>query len=161
MKKFTILVMIVSGFFLSGCEAEQKIDQVIEKLDEISTSEVPKGVPCDDAGALKVLKRIVDRKFDGDFEIEKENIVIWDYNPVGRYTCKAKIKKASEQKEKQELPKDETAAMFTVMNQMFAPANYGISSDGGWVNYYTYTTTNAKEKDRHLYVELFTEANEN
>ena len=49
---------------------------------------------------------------------------------------------------------------ISVMNQMFAPAQYGIGADGGWVNYYTYVTTTSTKENRHLYVEIFSESNE-
>jgi hypothetical protein len=39
---------------------------------------------------------------------------------------------------------------------MLAPAQYGISKDGGWVNYYTYVTTTSD-----MYVELFTKVENN
>lgn len=152
----TIVSIAAVSFFLTGCDTDKKLDQIIENLQTLSSSS-GKGVSCEDADALQLLKQIVDRKFDGDFEVEKDNIVVWDYNPVGRYTCKAKIKKVGEKKEKTELPKDETAAMMTVMSQMFAPAQYGIGSDGGWVNYYTYVTTASTKENRHFYVEIFTE----
>lgn len=151
----TIVSITAVSFFLTGCDTDKKLDQIIKNLQTLSSS--GKGVSCEDADALQLLKQIVDRKFDGDFEVEKDNIVVWDYNHVGRYTCKAKIKKVGEKKEKTELPKDDTAAMMAMMNQMFAPAQYGIGSNGGWVNYYTYTTTASTKENRHLYVEIFTE----
>ena len=116
-----------------------------------------KGVSCEDEGALEVLKGIVDKKFNGNFEIEKNNIVVWNYNAVGRYTCKAKIKKVGERKKKTELSKDKNVAMLSVMNQMFAPAQYGIGADGGWINYYTYVTTASTKENRHMYVEIYSE----
>lgn len=150
-------MMVGITFFLTGCETDKKLDRIIQNLETLTAQDTSRGVSCEDEGALKVLKKIVDRKFDGDFEIEKENIVVWDYNPVGRYTCKAKIKKVGEKKEKTELPEDENARMLAVMSQMFAPAQYGIGSDGGWVNYYTYVTTASTKENRHFYVEIFTE----
>ena len=47
--------------------------------------------------------------------------------------------------------------MLSVMNQMFAPAQYGIDADGGWVNYYTYVTTTSTKENRHMYVEIFSD----
>lgn len=138
----TLGLLFIASF--TGCESEGKFTQS------------NKGVSCDDRDALEILKRIVDRKFNGDFEIDKENIVIWDYNPVGRYTCQAKIKKVGEQKNKKETPKNDTEDMLAVMNQIFAPVQYGISENGGWVNYYTYETTKGS-----LYVEIFTDKSKN
>jgi len=158
MRKLIIIpVMVGITFFLTGCDTDKKLDRIIQNLETLTAQDASRGVSCEDEGALKVLKKIVDRKFDGDFEIEKENIVVWDYNPMGRYTCKAKIKKVGEKKEKTELPEDENARMLAVMSQMFAPAQYGIGSDGGWVNYYTYVTTASTKENRHFYVEIFTE----
>ena len=141
----TIMTMILAATLFSGCESDG------------TTVASKKGVTCDDRGALKLLKKIVDRKFNGDFEIEKDNIVIWDYNPVGKYTCQAKIKKMGERKVKKEISKDDTENVLAAMNQIFAPANYGISESGGWVSYYTYETTVSTRKNRHLYVEIFTD----
>jgi len=151
----TTMVLAVAVTFFTGCDTEEKLDKIANNLEGLVQTK--KGVSCEDKGALEVLKSIVDKKFNGDFEIEKNNIVIWDYNAVGRYTCKAKIKKVGEKKKKTELPKDKNAAMLSVMSQMFAPAQYGIGSDGGWVNYYTYVTTSSTKENRHLYVEIFTE----
>jgi len=159
--KITTMILAVAALFFTGCETEEKINKISENIEKLTqVKHVKSGVSCEDKGALEVLKRIVDKKFNGDFEIEKNNIVIWDYNAVGRYTCKAKIKKVGEIKKKEALPKNETAAMLSVMNQMFAPAQYGIGIDGGWVNYYTYETTTSTKENRHMYVEIFTENNE-
>ena len=155
--KTTMILAVVATLF-TGCETEEKINKISENIEKLTqVKRVTSGVSCEDEGALKVLKSIVDKKFNGDFEIEKNNIVVWDYNSVGRYTCKAKIKKVGEKKEKIELPKDENAAMLSVMSQMFAPAQYGIGNDGGWVNYYTYVTTSSTKENRQMYVEIFTE----
>jgi len=158
----TTIALAVTALFFTGCETEEKINKISENIEKLTQVEhVKSGVSCEDDGVLEVLKSIVDKKFNGDFEIEKNNIVIWDHNSVGRYTCKAKIKKVGERKKKEALPKNETAAMLSVMNQMFAPAQYGIGDDGGWVNYYTYVTTASTKENRHLYVEIFTDADEN
>lgn len=138
----TTMVVTLAAMLFTGCE---------------TTNTEKKGVTCDDKGALKTLKSIVDKKFNGDFEIEKDNIVIWDYNPVGRYTCRSKIKKIGEQKEKKSAPKNDELAALMAMSQLFAPAQYGIGEKGGWVNYYTYETTASTRKNRNLYVEIFTE----
>ena len=152
------MALAVAALFFTGCETEEKINKISENIEKLTqVKSVNKGVSCDDEGALEVLKSIVDKKFNGDFEIEKNNIVIWDYNTVGRYTCKAKIKKVGERKEKPKVSKDKNAAMLAVMSQMFAPAQYGIGADGGWVNYYTYVTTSSTKENRHMYVEIFTE----
>ena len=144
---------ILLGSPVPSTTEEEKLDKIANNLEGLV--QIRKGVSCEDEGALEVLKSIVDKKFNGDFEIVKNNIVIWDYNAVGRYTCKAKIKKVGERKEKKKLPKDTNAAMFAVMNQMFAPAQYGISENGGWINYYTYVTTSSTKENRHLYVEIY------
>jgi len=154
----TTMVLAAGVLFFTGCDTEEKINKISENIEKLTQVEsVNKGVSCEDKEALEVLKSIVDKKFNGDFEIEKNNIVIWDYNDVGRYTCKAKIRKVAERKEKTELPKDKNAAMLSAMSQLFAPAQYGISEDGGWVNYYTYETTSSTKENRHMYVEIFTD----
>ena len=141
----TIIAIILAATLFSGCESGG------------TTTASKKGITCDDRGALELLKKIVDRKFNGDFEIEKDNIVIWDYNPVGKYTCQAKIKKVGESKAKKEMSGNDTENVLAAMNQIFAPAQYGISENGGWVSYYTYETTTSTKKNRHLYVEIFTD----
>jgi len=140
-----ISLAVIFMVYFSGCESNEKFQTP------------SKGVVCDDKGALKILKSIVDNKFNGDFEIEKNNIVIWDYNPVGKYTCQAKIKKVGEQKNKKDTPKIDPDNILAAMSQIMAPAQYGISEDGGWVKYYTYETTASTKKNRHLYVEIFTD----
>ena len=158
----TTMILAVAATLFTGCETEDKLNKISENLEKLTeVKSVNKGVFCDDESALEVLKSIVDKKFNGDFEIEKNNIVVWDYNQVGRYTCKAKIKKVGESKEKTDLPKDENAAMLSVMSQILAPAQYGIDADGGWVNYYTYVTTSSTKENRQMYVEIFTEENGN
>lgn len=143
----TVFLLIAFGVLFTGCETGDKF--VKHK----------KGVPCDDKGALKTLKSIVDKKFNGDFEILKDEIVVWDYNDVGRYECRAKIKKIGEIKDKKKIAtsKNDTQMALEVMSQMFAPAQYGIFESGGWVNYYTYETTTSTQENRNLYVEIFTE----
>lgn len=154
----TTMVLAIAVTLFTGCETEEKLDKIANSLEGLVQTK--KGVSCDDEGALEVLKSIVDKKFNGDFEVEKNNIVVWDYNGVGRYTCKAKIKKVGEKKEKKKLPKNENAAMLSVMSQMFAPAQYGIGAKGGWINYYTYVTTTSTKENRHLYVEIYSEGSD-
>ena len=153
LKTTIILVMAVTLF--TGCGTDDKPNKIASEVEGVVQEK--KGVSCEDEGAIEVLKSIVDKKFNGDFEVETNNIIVWDYNAVGRYTCKAKIKKVGERKEKRKLPKNENAAMLSVMSQMFAPAQYGIGSDGGWINYYTYVTTTSTKENRHLYVEIYSE----
>lgn len=142
-----LVLTVIAGFF-AGCTPD-------EQRTPVHTEQSRTGVSCEDESALEVLKSIVDKKFNGDYEIEKKNIVIWDYNSVGRYTCRAKIKKVGKSKQKKALPKDKELAMLAVMGEMFAPAQYGIGPDGGWINYYTYVTTASNRKNRHFYVEIF------
>jgi len=158
MRKFihTSLVLAIAATFFTGCESEEKLNKISESLEKLSLHTRP-GVSCEDKSALEVLKSIVDKKFNGDFEIEKDNIVVWDYNSVGRYTCRAKVKKVGERKKKEKTPKDKDELMLSVMSQMLAPVQYGIGPDGGWVNYYTYETTSSTKENRHMYVEIFTE----
>jgi len=149
------MILTVGALLFTGCETDKKLDKIAENLEGLVT--VKKGVSCEDKGVLEVLKRIVDKKFDADFKIEEENIVIWDYNSVGRYTCRAKIKKVGEHKNKTASSTDKDVAMLAVLTQMYAPAQFGITAEGGWINYYTYVTTASSKEDRHLYVEIFTE----
>ncbi len=140
-KKLTLgLALLALTTLFSGCDVN-------------GDSIAKKGTSCEKKDAVAILKRIVDRKFNGDYEIESDNIIVWDYNPVGRYTCKAKIKKVAEAKKKStDKDKDPDAAMIAVMAELLAPAQFGISKEGGWVNYYTYETTK-----HSLYVEIFTD----
>lgn len=154
-----VITLVIATASFTGCETEDKQNKNSENANKLTVTK--KGVSCEDESALSILKRIVDKKFNGDFEIEKNNIVVWDYNPVGRYTCKAKIKKVGERKEKKVLPKGDNALMLSVMSEMFAPAQFGISADGGWVHYYTYLTTTSTKENNNLYVEIFTEESGN
>jgi len=146
MKKITltIITLALSTMLMTGCNSDGK------------TFASNKGVSCENTDAMELLKSIVDKKFNGDFEIDKNNIVIWDYNPVGRYTCKAKIKRVGEQKAKKSTSNQDLDALM-IMSQMLAPAQYGIGKEGGWVNYYTYQTTAASKKHNYFYVEIFSD----
>jgi hypothetical protein len=158
----TTIALVVIALFFTGCETEDKLNKISENLEKLAQVQrvEKKGVSCEDNDVLDILKRIVDKKFNGDFEIDKNNIVIWEYNAVGKYTCKSKIKKVGERKEKEKVSNDKNAAMLAIMNQVLAPAQYGIGAEGGWVNYYTYETTTSTKENRHLYVEIFSESNE-
>jgi len=166
-RKVTTIGLACAVLFFTGCEVEEKIDKRMDKITnsletlveaskKSSSTTATKGFSCDNKEVLTILKRIVDRKFNGDFEVEKENIVIWDYNNVGRYTCKAKIKKVGEQKNNTSSRKNDNELIYSMLGEMLAPAQYGISKDGGWVNYYTYVTTTSD-----MYVELFTRVENN
>lgn len=52
---------------------------------------------------------------------------------------------------------NDTENILAAMNQIFAPAQYGISEIWGWVNYYTYETTVYSKKNGNIYVEIFTD----
>jgi hypothetical protein len=88
--------------------------------------------------ALETLKSLMDKNSDGDYTIDTDNIVIWDYNPVGRYQCRAKVKKVGD---KNPLGKDINSFMSTL---------YGLK-EGGWVHYHTYITT---ADENNFYVSL-------
>jgi hypothetical protein len=145
LKTTMTLALVLTAALFTGCEQDKQ------------TFKTKKGVSCEDRGALEVLKSIVDKKFNGDFEIEKDNIVVWDYNSVGRYSCRAKIKKVGEQKTKKSASKNADMDALMAMSQLFAPAQYGIGEKGGWINYYTYETTTSSKKNRSLYVEIYTD----
>jgi hypothetical protein len=150
--------LVAAAVFFSGCKTEDTLESMAKNLDKLTqTKERQKGVSCEEKDVLEVLKSIVDKKFNGDFQIEKDAIVIWDYNSVGRYTCRARIKKVGERKEKTKLPDNENEAALAILGQIFTPAQFGIGNDGGWINYYTYVTTASSKENRHLYVEIFTE----
>ena len=162
-RKVTTIGLVCVAIFFSGCEMEEKlytrIDNISNSLETLvelskeansSSTTVKKGFSCDNKDVLKSLKNIVNNKFNGDFKVEKENIVIWDYNSVGRYTCKAKIKKVGKRKRNISSRENDNELMYSMLGEILAPSKYTISKDGRWVNYYTYVTTTS-----NMYVELF------
>jgi len=141
MKKTLLLTAALGTMLLyTGCDSvdkaeahmekiEAKLESIEKQLAKEQSTEVKKGVPCDNTFALQSLKNLMDKHSDGEYEIDLNNIVVWDYNPVGRYNCRAKVKKISD---KNPLGKKIDSYMSSLL--------YGLS-DGGWVHYHTYITT--------------------
>ncbi len=155
-REMTLAVLAASMIFMSGCDSVDKAEAHVLKIEKglaaiekkLSVMEqqqkstgAQKGITCDNASALETLKSLMDKNSDGEYEVDKANIVVWDYNPVGRYTCRAKVKKIGE---KNPLGKE--------ISSMMSGMIYGLS-DGGWVHYHTYITT--KDED-NFYVGLDT-----
>jgi hypothetical protein len=147
-----VLLLGLSTVF-TACKLEEKIDERVDKitnsLEIIAKStktlaeKKDKGFPCDDEDALERLQEMVKHEFGSSFEIDRDNIVIWSQNSVGRYTCKAKVKKVKKKKKKSSSDND---LVYTVLGKMFASDKHGVGKDGGWINYYTYLTTSKKKR---------------
>jgi len=138
--------IVGAGMSLTGCDSVDKAEAYAQKMEKSLVNierkleklgEKPKkGIACDNGLALETLKSLMDKNSDGEYAVDKQNIVIWDYNSVGRYTCKVKVKKIAD---KNPLGKDINA---------FLSKLYGLH-DGGWVHYHTYITT---QDENNFYV---------
>jgi len=144
--KRTNLMMLASMsaiILFTGCDSVNKVEDYAQKFEpkmekierhleniekQLEKVEVKKGRPCDHVSVLESLKDLMDENSDGEYQVDRSHIVNWDYNSIGRYTCKAKVKKISEKN-----PLGKKISSFT-------SAAYGLS-DGGWVHYSTYITT--------------------
>lgn len=91
------------------------------------------GMQCDNKEIVDLAEEILNKQIldDGTLKIDSNNIVIWDYNKVGRYHCKAKVSGVN---------KDENVNYLTLRT-------YGLNFDSktkeisGWIDYNTYKTT--------------------
>jgi hypothetical protein len=137
----------------TACKLEDKLDERVDKIttsletiaksSQILSQQRAKGFSCDDEDALQRLQEMVKHEFGSNFEIDRDNIVIWSQNSVGRYTCKVKVKKREKKKKKSSADND---LVYTVLGKMFATDKHGVGKDGGWINYYTYLTTTQKKR---------------
>ena len=91
------------------------------------------GMKCDSKEIVSLTEQILNNQIlkKGTLKIDPENIVVWDYNKVGRYSCKAKVSGINSSDN---------------LNTYILPL-YGLSLNSktneinGWVNYNTYKTT--------------------
>jgi len=91
------------------------------------------GKKCDSQDIISLTEDILNSQIlkDGTLKIDQKNIVVWDYNNVGRYSCKAKVSGINN---------DDKLNRY-----MLIP--YGLSLNSktneisGWINYNTYQTT--------------------
>ena len=91
------------------------------------------GMKCDSKEIVSLTEQILNNQIlkNGTLKIDPENIVVWDYNKVGRYYCKAKVSGINN---------DDNLNSYMLMS-------YGLSFNSkskeisGWVNYNTYKTT--------------------
>ena len=105
------------------------------------------GMKCDSKEIVALTEQIVNNQIlkNGTLKIDIDNIVIWDYNKVGRYYCKAKVNGVNNDKK---------------LNQ-YLLIPYGLSFDAktnqisGWITYNTYRTT----KGGNYYVQVETKKN--
>jgi len=126
-----------------GCDSIDKVETHVQKIEDqlknmeahlalmekrAEKNEGKKGIPCDNTSALETLKSLMDKNSDAEYVVDTKNIVIWEYNPVGRYQCRAKVKKVGD---KNPLGKEINIFMSTL---------YGLK-EGGWIHYQTYITT--------------------
>ncbi|HIC43735.1 MAG TPA: hypothetical protein EYO73_05460 [Sulfurimonas sp.] len=115
-----ILLLCAIGLTFSACDI---LDNTVGKS----------GMKCDSPEIISLTEQILNNQIrkESSFTIDTSNIVIWDYNKVGRYECKAKING---------LTKD--GFLNTWMLE-----SYGLSLDqktnkiSGWIKYNTYKTT--------------------
>ena len=111
MRQMIVLTLVLGSFLITGCDIPLQSK---------------KGIGCDNKKVTEVLEGLLQKNGDAVYKVDTANIIVWDYNDVGRYTCKAKIIKTGEKS------KSEIAPYLSLA--------YGIK-DGGWVNYHTYITT--------------------
>ena len=105
------------------------------------------GKKCDSQDIISLTEDILNSQIlnKGTLKIDQNNIVIWEYNKVGRYNCKAKVSGINHDDE--------------LNRYMLIP--YGLSLDSktneisGWINYNTYETT----KGGGYYVQIETNKN--
>ncbi len=91
------------------------------------------GMKCDSKKIVSLTEQILNNQIlkKGDLKIDTDNIVVWDYNKVGRYYCKAKVSGINNNDD--------------LNTYMLIP--YGLSFNSktneinGWINYNTYKTT--------------------
>jgi len=105
------------------------------------------GMKCDSKEIISLTEKILNNQIlkNGSLKIDPNNIVVWDYNKVGRYYCKAKVSG---------LNNDDKLNRYLLIP-------YGLSFNSktnqitGWINYNTYRTT----KNDGYYVQIETKKN--
>ena len=122
MKKIILNTILLCGigFGFSGCD---EVDNLVGKS----------GMKCDSEKIISLAEQILNNQImkESNLKLDITNIVVWDYNKVGRYECKAKVNGLSE--------KGITGSWMLKL--------YGLSLDektnkiSGWVKYNTYKTT--------------------
>jgi len=120
MKKLIIGIFITLGLSFTACEQSY-------------TFLGKSGMKCDSKEIISLTERILNNQVlkNGSLHIDPNNIVIWNYNKVGRYECKAKVSGNNNDKNLNEY--------------LLIP--YGLEYDSktnkinGWINYNTYETT--------------------
>ncbi len=116
--KITIILSL--GLSFTSC---QQIDNFFGK----------EGKKCNSQDIITLTEDILNSQIlkDGTLKIDQKNIVVWDYNKVGRYNCKAKVSGINH---------DDALNRY-----MLIP--YGLSLNSktneisGWIDYNTYKTT--------------------
>ena len=66
MKFYNIVVAAALALFFTGCDTEKKIDSIADNLEKLVGT--TKGVSCENEEVLKLLKSIVDKKFNEALE---------------------------------------------------------------------------------------------
>ena len=122
MKKIILNSLFLCGMILlfSGCE---EVDKLIGKA----------GMKCDSQEVISLTEEILNNQImkNSNLKLDINNIVVWDYNKVGRYECKAKVNGLSQK-----------GIYGSWMLKL-----YGLSLDektnkiSGWIKYNTYKTT--------------------
>ena len=131
MKRYVIngILVIIFGLSFTAC---QQLDNLLGKP----------GMQCDSKKIVSLTEQILNNQIleNGSLKIDPNNIVIWDYNKVGRYYCKAKVSGINNDK--------------NLNPYLLIP--YGLKYDAktnkisGWINYNTYKTT----KGNSFYVQI-------
>ena len=102
------------------------------------------GVECDSKRAVSLTQNILNNQVlrNGNLKLDVNNIVIWNYNKVGRYTCKAKVSGS-----------DGAKTVNPFLLRMYGLSiNPKTSKISGWIKYDTYKTT----KGNNFYVQIDT-----
>lgn len=128
------ILLVALGLSFTACEQS---DNFLGK----------EGMQCDSKEIVSLTEKILNNQVlkNGTLKIDLNNIVIWDYNKVGRYYCKAKVNGMNN---------DDNLNQYLIMP-------YGLSFDSktnqisGWVNYNTYKTT----QGGGYYVQIETQKN--
>lgn len=113
-------LIIALGVGFTACE---QVDNFLGK----------KGMQCDSKEIVSLTEEILNNQIlkNGTLKIDPNNIVIWDYNKVGRYSCKAKVNGKNN---------DDRLNPY-LLPQYGLRLNSKTNQISGWVNYNTYKTT--------------------
>lgn len=101
--------------------------------DEVDNLFGKSGMKCNNQEVINLTEQILNNQImkNSDLKLDLNNIVVWDYNKVGRYECKAKVNGVSKNG-------IEGTWILPVYGLSINKENNKIS---GWIKYNTYKTT--------------------